>query len=475
MAGTRVANVADMSLFVQLGERLTDHGGEPLTPDLMRVVGEATTDTVSVMLQGATEPVSAHLADYASGLASRGRSSLATGGRSAPALAALVNSTAAHAQDFDDATTVGVGGHISAVVIPAALAVAEHELKSGADFIDAVAHGYEVECVVADQVNPYHYEHGYHPTGTLGVFGACAAATRMLELTAHECATALAISASFSSGLKANFGTMTKPLHCGWAAHAGVTAAYLAQKGVTANVGAFDDPQGFLAVYGPGVRKTSIAAPPFGKPWRILRPGVTLRKYWPCCGSVHTAIEAGVNLHRDHGDFTDSVRQIRCYMHPRRLPHIDRVDVRSGQEARFSLQYCLALAIKKGEVREFNFSNEAVRDSAVRFLMNRIQLLPCNTEAAKTEMNGDDFAADITVELLNGKSYSSSVAHPKGSPNNPMSREDLVAKASECLSRVTGDEASALTRVDDLLAVGRRPDMQRLLATGTDGSPGAIE
>src|SRR6202007_1124339 len=143
--------------------------------------------------------------------------------------------------------------HPSVPILPGLFALADAMPVSGRDFLAAYVAGFETETRIARAVNFHHYDKGWHPTATLGIFGATAAASRLLELTQDQTATALAIAASFSSGLKANFGTMTKPLHVGHGTRNGLFAALMVREGFTANPAALEAKQGFLDVFnGPG-------------------------------------------------------------------------------------------------------------------------------------------------------------------------------------------------------------------------------
>jgi len=167
-----------------------------------------------------------------------------------------------------------------------------HDAGHGRDFIAAYVAGFETETRIARAVNFHHYDKGWHPTATLGVFGAAAAAARLSGLSAAQTATALAIAASFASGLKANFGTMTKPLHVGQCAQNGVMAALLAREGMTASHDAFEHRQGFFDVFnGVGNYDAGAVLRDWAEPLDIVTPGIAIKRY-PCCGSTHPAIDA---------------------------------------------------------------------------------------------------------------------------------------------------------------------------------------
>ena len=163
----------------------------------------------------------------------------------------MINGAAGHALDFDDTSAV-MGAHASVPLLPAVLAVAEEQGRSGADVLTAYVVGMEVQSRIGTSIGTEHYAKGWHTTSTIGVFGAAAATSWLLGLDNEGFATAMGIAASSASGLKANFGTMTKPLHPGQAAERGVLAARLAARGYTANAEAIDGNQGFAQAAGSG-------------------------------------------------------------------------------------------------------------------------------------------------------------------------------------------------------------------------------
>ena len=192
-------------------------------------------DTVACTLAGMAEEAP-HILMSVPGIAEApGPSTIwATGRKTSVLDAALVNGTASHALDYDDVAGV-MGGHPSAMLVPSMIALGESLGLSGRELTLAYVVGYEAECRIARGVHFHHYDKGWHPTATLGIFGTVAAAARLLNLTIDQTAVALGLAASFASGLKANFGTMTKPLHVGHASRNGLFAAFMAQRGFTAS------------------------------------------------------------------------------------------------------------------------------------------------------------------------------------------------------------------------------------------------
>src|SRR6202163_2979135 len=331
-----------LTIADELARRIGTITFNDLPPDAVAWAKVGILDTVGVTLAGAGESA----ARIVSGVAahSTGPALLFGTSRSvAPLDAALINGTAAHALDFDDCSN-SMGGHPSAPVLPALFALAGTRKVSGRDFIAAYVAGFETETRIARGGNFHHYEKGWHPTATLGTLGAAAACARLLGLDAGRTAIALGLAASLASGIKANFGTMTKPLHVGHSARNALFAAMLARDGYTANNGAMEHPQGFLMVYnGEGNFDAAAMLKDWGNPYDVVRPGPGFKQY-PCCGSTHPPLDALLALRGEHAMPADKVVRIDSWTHPRRLAHTNRPDPKSGLDAKFSVQYCLARA-----------------------------------------------------------------------------------------------------------------------------------
>ena len=305
-----------------------------------------------------------------------------TARRAMPLDAAAVNGIAAHALDYDDCNN-SIAGHPSAALLPAALALGEELGASGRDVILAYVTGFETQGRIAHAVHLHHYEKGWHPTATLGIFGAAAASARLLGLDSDRTATALAIACSLSSGVKANFGTMTKPLHAGECTRNGLYAALLAKEGFTACPEAFEHKHGFFEVFnGAGNYVAGKVLESWADPLEILNPGVGLKQY-PCCGSTHSAIDAMLILRERHRLTPGEVAKIESITHDRALAHTDRPDPRSSLDAKFSVQYCVARALMHGDVTFEHFEGEtwkcASSCSASRHGLTRTSRTACTS------------------------------------------------------------------------------------------------
>lgn len=380
--------------------------------------------------------------------------------RMRPLDAALVNGTAGHALDFDD-TSRSLAGHPTVVIVPALLALAEKQGASGRALLDAYIVGLEVATRIARGVNFHHYEKGWHPTATLGIFGAAAACGRLLGLDTAQTATALAICASEAAGVKSNFGSQTKPLHAGLAARSGLFAALLAQAGFEAGPEAFEHPQGFFNVFNcAGNYDPDRILAPWAEPLDILAPGISIKKY-PCVYSVHGAIDAAIRLKAEHGFKAEDIDDVVVTMHRRRLlPHVQR-QAMDALDAKFSLPYAVARALADGNVLLDHFEGDAWRDPRIRQLMGKIVTRPHSDD-------GNDYGASVEVRLTSGARVRAAVDAPLGrGPETPLPQEMLRTKFLDCASRALARPRAQ--RAFDLLGnLEHMEDIRVLTATLAD-------
>jgi 2-methylcitrate dehydratase PrpD len=322
--------------------------------------------------------------------------------RVGPLDAAEINGAAAHALDFDDCNNT-FGGHPSVPLLPALFALADDIGASGRDFLTAYVTGFEVETKIALGVHFHHYTKGWHPTATLGTFGAAAACAKLMGLDPERTAIALAIAASFSSGIKANFGTMVKPLHVGHCTRNGLFAALLAREGYTANASSvFEHKHGFFEVFnGAGNYDATKILPAWANPLDIVKPGIAIKQY-PCCGSTHPALDAMLELVRRHALKPGQVARIDSWTHPRRLEHTNRPDPNSALDAKFSVQYCLARALTDGAIKIEHFEGDAFRDPGVRRVLPQVHAAAYTTAQFPAD---NHFGAEVKVTTTDNKVY----------------------------------------------------------------------
>ena len=400
----------------------------------------AVLDTLGVTLAGSREEAPQIVEDVI-GQSSQGPCLILGSHRRASALdAALINGTSAHVLDFDN-TAANLGGHISAIMVPALIAAAEAIGASGRDLLTAHTAGFETGRVGC-AVNPWHSEHGWHPTSTIGVFAVTAACASLLKLTVEQTEAALALSTSLAAGTKANFGTMTKSLHAGQCARGGLMAALLAQKGFTANPDAFEHKQGFFKVFnGANNFDARRVLDGWCDPYDIVDPGASYKLY-PCCYSTHAAVQAALGLAHDHGPFdARSIARVESHTHPARLMHTDRARPESALEAKFSVQYCVARALLDGKVTLEHFEGRAYADTRVRDLLERVHAIPYTGPLVDPK---DPFDAEVRVTLTDGTTYAAKVDRPHGrTADDPIPFEQLQTKFEHCAKLVVSIESAA--------------------------------
>jgi 2-methylcitrate dehydratase PrpD len=420
-----------MTLAQELAQRINALSFNDLPVEAIHWAKVGILDTVGVTLAGASEEATRIVEGTTRG--SSGPSLVFGGIRRVGALeAALVNGVASHALDFDDCNNT-LGGHPSAPVLPALFALADEAGASGRDFIAAYVAGFETECKLAMGVHFYHYTKGWHPTATLGVFGSAAACAKILKLSEEKTATALAIAASLASGIKANFGTMTKPLHVGQCTRNGLFAALIARDGFTAGDRAFEHKQGFFNVFnGEGNYDAGKILPAWAKPLDIVKPGIAIKQY-PCCGSTHSALDVMLGLVREHRPAADAIERIDVWTHARRLEHTNRPDPKSNLDAKFSVQYCMARAILDRTVAIEHFENNAHNEPAVRKLLPRVHAAPYTTAQFPAD---NHFGAEIRIALKGGKALSGKIDQPYGrTSENVLPASLLKEKFDNCAAR----------------------------------------
>jgi len=354
------------------------------------------------------------------------------GYRTAPANAALLNGIASHALDFDDCNNT-MGGHPSVPIVPGLWALAEQQGADGKAFLTAYAVGVETETAIGAAVNFHHYEKGWHPTSTLGTFGGAAACAHLLKLNQTQTANALAIAASMAAGIKANFGTMTKPFHVGQCARNGLLAARLAEGGMTASPEVFEHKQGFFEVFnGAGTYSVKKLFDKWASPFDLVEPGIAFKQY-PCCASTHPAIDALLKIMQVENLKAPDITKIRSWTHPRRFRHTNRPNPRSGLDAKFSVQYCLARAAIHGAVLLEHFEDSAIHDEEVRSLMGKIQSQETETPFGTTT---EHFFANAEVVSAKGKTFSAFVPYPDGrNRRHPLPEGKLDSKFNDCVSQ----------------------------------------
>jgi 2-methylcitrate dehydratase PrpD len=445
------------SLTKSLGEFVSKLSLEAIPPAAFDVVHTGFADSVGTLIAGSIEapPQILHKA-----LApASGEASLYLSGPRVPAPeAAWINGTAAHALDYDD---VSLRGHPSTVLVPAILAEAEVLGSSGAQMATAYVAGYEVWAELAGRDPDQHHQKGWHPTGIFGAIAAAAACASLRRLDPGEASMAIALGASHSSGLVANFGTMTKPYHAGKAAHAGVISARLAEAGFTASADALEHPLGFLAAVSPKGSAERERAAQVGRDWQILRQGLSVKKY-PLCYCTHRAIDGMLDLLREQRLEGDEVKSITVSTSRRNANILRNARPQTGLEAKFSMQFAMASAIIAGRVGLGELTDAFVQRPDVQALLPKVSITP--DDRSDPNRSGAAPYDLVVIETDAGRRLESArITDERGSPQLPLSREELWSKFEACLA--TGNpKLPAAAIFDALMSLERQPGVHAFSA-----------
>ncbi|CAH1690531.1 MmgE/PrpD family protein [Hyphomicrobiales bacterium] len=446
-----------MSFSHALAERALSLRLDDRPAEIIHIARRAVADTIGVALAGCRAPFIDALEAVTEIGAAPGEATLWGRGKRASVLqAALINGVSAHALDFDDCSTT-MGGHPSAPVLPAILALAESRGASAGQVFEAYVTGFEVETRLARGLLPHHYEKGWHPTATLGVFGATAASSRLLGFDAGQMANALSMAVSMASGLKSNFGTPVKPLHVGQAAYNGVLAALMTERGMGANAEAFEHNYGFFRLFnGEGNYDAEAILSGWDGPLDMLEPGIAIKQH-PCCGSAHSAIDAALAIVAEHGLLDPaSIELVETSTHERRLAHTNRPRPQSGLDAKFSVQFLSAKALTEGRIRLGDFDDATFLTAPVAELLPRVR--------SSAHQDADAYLGKVRVILRDGRALEGSASTRFGrGPTNPMSDAELKDKFTDCALPVLGPVTSA-DLFDHILGLAADADMRPVLA-----------
>jgi 2-methylcitrate dehydratase PrpD len=459
------STLAEKTIAARLAAKICGFGKHQVTPRALSQARTCIIDTVGVTLAGMPTDATQILLRTPGVAEGPGQSLIFGTDRRTSALdAALVNGTASHALDYDDFSSV-FGGHQSVPLVAPLLALAEERKLSGERLVLAYMVGVETEIRLARAVHFHHYDKGWHPTSTLGTFGAAAACCHLIGLDEARTTMALAIAASSAAGIKANFGTMTKPLHVGQCGRNGLLAALLGEGGFEASAAAFEHHQGFLNVFnGPGTFDAERMFADWADPLEIASPTIGLKQF-PCCGSTHPAIMMMLSLVREEAIRAEDVAKIEVLPHGRRLRHTDTPHPKTPNEAKFSVQYVTVRALLDGTVRLKDFEGEAHSEPAVRRLLDKTE---ARAHPDMPEDAAEQWGAEVIVTMNDGRRLSRRVDNLVGrGGDHPMTSDELWEKFDDCAQRALPNEqiAPLFERLETLESVSDINQLTRLLQT----------
>lgn len=418
--------------FADFGAKLTTSS---LPSDVAYHAKRAVIDWYAALLPGAVEAPARLMEQALLGDLDRGRARLALGRPATARAAALVNGTAAHSVEVDDIYREAIY-HPGAPTIAAALAVGQEMDCSGAEFLKAVVAGYEVSTRIGAAMGRTHYRY-WHNTGTVGTFGAAAAAAVIHQLDATRFAHALATCATFAAGLQQAFrsDSMSKPLHAGRAAEGGLLAAQLAAAGVTGSLDVVDGEAGMGRAMSDGP-DWAAATQTLGTTFHVN--SMTFKNH-ACCGHTFAPIDGALALQRRMGVTPQQIARIRIATYGPALDVAGNPAPATAAEARFSLPYVVATALVHGSVRLAAFQPLRLADPVTRSLMERITL---EIDPELDQRFPGQRAARVVIETRDGRREEFFQPTRKGDPEHPLSDDELGEKFMELAAPVVGSNGA---------------------------------
>src|SRR6266702_4464010 len=384
--------------------------------------------------------------------------------RTSPRFAAFVNGVSIHADDFDDTQlsaakdrVYGLLVHPTVPVLPAVLALSESRNISGKELMLSYHVGVEVECKIAEAISPRHYQDGFHSTGTCGALGSAAACAKLLRFDQSKTLNAFGLAASQSGGLRENFGTMTKPFQAGHAAESGVVSADLVALGWTAAQQILEADRGFFHAFG-GSYDPAAIMDRLGKPWTFASPGVSLKPY-PSGSLTHPAMTELMRLIEANNVQPDQVEKLDCGANHNMTTTLLHHQPKTGLEAKFSMEFCLAILLLKRKAGLGEFSEKVVHRPEVQEMIRKINFY-VDPEAESAGF--DKMTSILKIHLKDGRMITGRADFAKGSPANPMTFEEAATKFRGCAEYANWPKIKTEKIITFVRALDSAPDVSAL-------------
>lgn len=448
-----------IGLTQALGAFVAAPGLDAVPADVLPTLRNGFIDTLACLLSGRQEAVTRAALQLAQSRASAGPSTVLLGSQKRGVMeAAFVNAVSAHALDYDD---MALNGHPSVVLVPALLAAGQAIGANDQTLLRAYLVGYEVWAELMAREPDSLHQKGWHPTSVLGTVGAAAAVAHLEGLPADQASHALGMAASMASGLMGNFGSMTKPLHAGWAASHGIEAVRLAQLGVTASAQILEGRNGYLAAFSPqGRAERGPWAPPVDL--RIRHNGLSIKKY-PVCYAAHRVIDGVLALRQAHGFGPQDVVRITPTLSDVTAGVLHSHRPGTALEAKFSIEFAAAMAVCEGAVGLPQVTDAQVLRPEVQALIAKVH---ADTVAPGCPVEPGFALHDrVVVELQDGRRLDSGpIRFARGHAREPLSAADVHTKFLGCV--LPQETAATQALLQRLSTLGEDPAASLCLALG---------
>jgi 2-methylcitrate dehydratase PrpD len=437
----------DHPVTAALAEFVTTFDLSAVDPAVVAAAKVLILDGLGCLVAGANHPVAGILLRYADEIGGRGSCTLLSrGDRTNAPLAAFVHGAMLHVNDYEPQGAIPMHG--TSNLLPPALAVAEQNGRDGSELLAAVIVGWEVQSRLRGS-GPRDLG-GFHPPGMFGPFGAAAASGRLLGLSSEQVAMAFGIAGSRTGGLFANNGTMVKSTHPGNAGRMGTEAALLAQLGFISNPDIIDAPRGFASTVFKGDFHPEKVLDGLADARLLVDPGYTIKRF-PAEVNMQRVLEACVSLKQKANLSADDIDHLEIELSDVR-PDLSRLNPKSGLDGKFSYEYCAAVAFAEDRVGLHSFTDHVRFSPEVEEMLGRVKAV--GNDAIPRGLH--DTWVVARAYLRDGSVVEEKCKEFKGSPANPMSREERLAKFSDCVSDAWSDEqqATAIESVEHLEETG---------------------
>jgi len=427
-AAAELAKAPGLTRYVS--EFIVNTKYEDIPDDVLALGKKTLLDGFGLALAGSASVLGPRLRQYIASLGftgAKGASIIGTTMKAPARFAALANGTSIHADDYDD---TGSALHVAAPALPPAFALCETGPRTGKDLMLAFHVAVEVENKIGDAISRRHDADGFHTTGTCGSFGSAAACAKLCGLTAVQTAYALGIAASQASGIRRNFGSMTKAFHAGHAAENGAAAADLAALGWTAADDALEAPLGFFQAAGGGFDPDAIVGR-LGHPWMFASPGDLIKRF-PCGTIQQPVMDATLRLLTEHNITAAGVDRVDVSGNQANVNTLFRHRPRTGLEAKFSMEFAVAILLLERKAGLEHFTDAVVQRPDVQDLVSRVRYYVDADSGVPA--GGDTFqavleeSATLTILMKDGRTVSARTQPAKGSPRNPMTYDEVADK-----------------------------------------------
>jgi len=396
-------------------------------------------DWIGVTLAGKNDPLVIKLMELEDAMGGQEQATIiGHGKKKSVSQAALINGSASHALDYDD-SMIPFLGHPSVTLFPGILALSEWKQKSGHQFLTAYIIGLKAGVTIASCAGLEHYLSGYHGTSTMGAFASAAACARLMGLNSQQTVYALGIAGTQAGGLKRVFGTMCKPFHAGRASQIGVISALLANNNFTSAEDILEGPSGFFQAMKGAVNEEVLKT--LGQTWMIEN---LAQKYHASCHATHSPIEASLSIVRRENIPVENIKSIKIFVSQTALSAAFKNEADTGLEGKFSIPYCVANALLRGNTGLQAFTDEKVKDLQIKKLMAKILIYQ---DSGITALD-----AKVEIETLEGKTYSAYSDIFKEIPDLDEKRKKIKAKFSDLSAPVLGSQKTdeLFKKVSDL-------------------------